>query len=1270
LIEARNQGGTDEQTLLEAQPPPTPGGGVGLNLVPGAQFLEYRLVEPIKVASGEAELWVADGGGRRVVLKFYRWGLHPKAGLTEKLSRISKSLIVEVYGRGTSPDGRDYEILEFIRHGTLADFGKGGLPEIKVREVLRELTDAVAALHAENILHRDLKPANVLVRTIQPLNLVLTDFGISSVMDISLHVTSVNRTAAYSAPEAMTGVVSKASDWWSVGVMVMEMLQGAQPFAGLDERAINFALVMRGITVPKEIPTEWQSLLKGLLTRDHAKRWNELQIGQWLDGRTNIPVYYNDATATPVMRIRKNRPCQFLKTDYFEPAELALAMAQQWDEAVKRFERGIISEWLKKEVQNADLASLLIDIQEDSSLDAEQKLSVCLLAMNDQLPLSWRGEVVNQDWMATHPAIGVAFLKSGISTWLKTIRQDAWLEELKRRYSEFQSRIENPCDEETILKAALATDAALLESGQTARRDYYSSTDAQLNKLLSKRHLTPLEAAILALAPPTCFVTRWTAAKEHVTEFSSNIKLWGGCAQALIQFPTTKSALDARVAHLHESRGKLEKELESILGGGPVPSLLQPAVKVVNDLQAGFDSLLAERLSAENEVSNVLPHQLQPDRFDRITKRLNAIEQRFSDIDCSQLKHFIRIAQRTNAETLILNELPQQLGACQLRTTKQRLQDIKSQFPDIDCAEIETSIAEWEAFYHDLSLEMDRIEHDMRVSYCAGFGKRFPNITKQLQERLLQFKTNLDQREAQLNDQYKDTEFGELGLEELARLRRRLAEVDARKANIQQQFKMRVANGVFWMFIGACAMLVGIWMLLQPEAGGTAIDSIMFAAGATGIICGFRLLRLNRTTTIKFCGGIAALLVLVLLLYGIPRLGFHRALKNVRTASFKATNSVLDYSESLKNILQAAKHGDAGAQFDFGKSNYTGNGMPTNYAEAVDWFRKSADQGNAKAQCNLGVCYHHGDGVALDYSEAIKWFSKAAEQGLSQAEDNLGSSYFYAEGVAQDYAMAVYWYRKAAEQGDAVGQDGLGACYIQGTGVAQDYTEGVKWLLKAAEQGDAEAQYGLAKFYYAGKDGNTNHPEALIWFQKAAEQGNISSCSILGALYMVGGEGVKQDFSAAAKWLSRAAEQGDPSSQDRLGLLYWSGKGVAQNYPYAVKWFREAAGQGNADADYHLGGCLINGNGVMKDWTEATRWLLLAFVKGQSEAPAALDNIIKSLPQPTDQAKVQQALEAAKKAKMQIDSLPPDGQEKAKTLVDTQIGNDLIIRIRSNINEN
>jgi len=764
LIEARNEGGADERTLLEAQPPPTPGGGVGLNLVPGAQFLEYRLVEPIKVASGEAELWVADGGGRRVVLKFYRWGLHPKAGLTEKLNRISKALIVEVYGRGTSPDGRDYEILEFIRHGTLADFGKGGLPEAKVREVLRELTDAVAALHAENILHRDLKPANVLVRTIEPLNLVLTDFGISSVMDISLHVTSVNRTAAYSAPEAMTGVVSKASDWWSVGVMVMELLQGAQPFAGLDERAVNFALVMRGIAVPKAIPTEWQSLLKGLLTRDHAKRWNEVQIGQWLDGKTNIPIYYNEATAAPVVRIRKNRPCQFLKTDYFEPGELALAMAQQWDEAAKRFERGIIADWIRKDVQNADLASLLIDVQEDACLNSDQKLSVALLAMNDQLPLSWRGEVVNQDWMATHPEIGIQFLNSDLSSWLKRLRQDAWLEELKERYFALRHTIKNPCDDETLLKAALATDEALLQAGKNVQEHCISSSDPELGDFLRKKQLLPVEAAVLALAPPTLFTPR---GEKEIAEFAETL-----ARITRFNFPTTRAIVEQRFDHLRSETAKLEKDFARLFDSMPIPQELIKRAEV-KALQA--DAVLRALLT-----------------------------------------------ERDDAEKAVLNILPQRLGAAQLGYVNQQLQQIKERFSDIDERELNNAIQEWQEFYKSLSLEMDRLEHDFESGAWEMIDKR-----------LHHFGTDLDQRERQLNDDYKDTEFGKLGLEEISRLRCRWNRASTLIAEIKylRQRRIKRKHQLRWILVFASIIAI-IGMVLWSKHSADAKAKAEAAAEA------------------------------------------------------------------------------------------------------------------------------------------------------------------------------------------------------------------------------------------------------------------------------------------------------------------------------------------------------------------------------------------------------------------------------------------------------
>jgi serine/threonine protein kinase len=212
-------GATDVQpTVLEGDTANrTAGGSVRpwVSLIPGGDLLGYRLLEPMRVASGEAELWLADrkSDNQRIVAKIYRWNVRPKAEITTALRKISRAQVVEVFETGVLEDGRHYEILEYARHGSLADLAKQGkVPEPRMREILLELTDAISELHAANVLHRDIKPANILIRTLELLDLVLTDFGISSISDLSLHATSSSRTAAYSAPEAIAGIVAKASD--------------------------------------------------------------------------------------------------------------------------------------------------------------------------------------------------------------------------------------------------------------------------------------------------------------------------------------------------------------------------------------------------------------------------------------------------------------------------------------------------------------------------------------------------------------------------------------------------------------------------------------------------------------------------------------------------------------------------------------------------------------------------------------------------------------------------------------------------------------------------------------------------------------------------------------------------------------------------------------------------------------------------------------------------------------------------------------------------
>ena len=383
-----------EATLIETAASTGP---ATVTLATGFEIDGWQLREAIKVTSGEADLWVAAGKqkGKTAVVKVFRWGLHPKPELVAKLSKVSRAQVVEVYGRGVLPDGRHYEILEHIRHGTLADLGKGGLPQARVKEVLKELGDAVEALHEVGILHRDLKPANVLVRTVEPLDLVLTDFGISSLAELSLHASSAHRTAAYSAPEAMTGVVSRASDWWSVGVMVLELLRRAHPFAGLDERAVNFQLVTRGIDVPADLAPDWALLVKGLLTRDHAKRWGAEQVRGWLEGKRNLTVHYTAAAAA----VAGQKPYRFQGQEYGDASGLAVALAEHWEEGVKHWGRGYVLQWVEKQLEDQDLAIRLYDVQDDKGLKGlETQLAVAALLMNPELPLSYKGELVTTGW--------------------------------------------------------------------------------------------------------------------------------------------------------------------------------------------------------------------------------------------------------------------------------------------------------------------------------------------------------------------------------------------------------------------------------------------------------------------------------------------------------------------------------------------------------------------------------------------------------------------------------------------------------------------------------------------------------------------------------------------------------------------------------------------------------------------------------------------------------------------------------------------------------
>ena len=360
--------------------------------LPPALRERFRIVEAFPATGSEADiLLVADRqSGDKAVAKLYRKGIRPDFRLLAILAQTVGETVVRVLDHGVS-DGAAYELLEYIPGGTLEELMAGGpLPKDDIRTIVREIADALGGIHAHGILHRDLKPENVLVRTSRPLHFALTDFGIASLSDATQHFTSAARTTKYAAPEVLTGVLDDKSDWWSLGMIVLEAASGRHPFDGLSEQVMNHQLATRPVDVRGVYDDALRVLCRGLLLRDPARRFGSAEVARWLEG---------DATlAAPEEREVSNvRPYRFGRTEATTTHELALALAKHWDDAKRDLARGHIARWVENELHDHNLLRRLQDIQDTRGSSEDGKLLRFLLAAAPDLPPVWKARPLSQE---------------------------------------------------------------------------------------------------------------------------------------------------------------------------------------------------------------------------------------------------------------------------------------------------------------------------------------------------------------------------------------------------------------------------------------------------------------------------------------------------------------------------------------------------------------------------------------------------------------------------------------------------------------------------------------------------------------------------------------------------------------------------------------------------------------------------------------------------------------------------------------------------------
>jgi serine/threonine protein kinase len=245
-----------------------------------------RLVSLMSSSSAEADVWLGEyADGSRVAVKIYRHGQIPGLLDVHKKCGLAHSSLVPVLDAGQVED-RYYEVSPFIDGPTLNRFVavQGPLRESEVAEILRQLGGAIHYLHTEQVLHRDVKPSNVFVTGRQPLAVCLADFGSARLGANQTMLTGTIGTVAYSAPEAVTGLQSEASDYWSLGMVLLEAVTGRPPFQGIDLRQQLYRVASGQVEIPEGLSPRLQSLFHGLLKLDYTQRWRKKEIDAWLKG--------------------------------------------------------------------------------------------------------------------------------------------------------------------------------------------------------------------------------------------------------------------------------------------------------------------------------------------------------------------------------------------------------------------------------------------------------------------------------------------------------------------------------------------------------------------------------------------------------------------------------------------------------------------------------------------------------------------------------------------------------------------------------------------------------------------------------------------------------------------------------------------------------------------------------------------------------------------------------------------------------------------------
>ncbi len=382
----------------------------------------YEVTEEFPQRGGEADVYHCRDreGGEEVAVKLYRVKVEPKQAVLDQLVGLSHKDIVSLKAYGTW-GGRFYEVMEWACGGSLdshAPFSEDFIVSI----VLPQAYNALCFLHERNIIHRDMKPNNLFFRDGEKKDVVLGDFGVSSLVkgQNSVHQSrGFGGTGTYAAPEAYSGIFNYKTDYYSLGITTMYLLTGSTPFDGMNPQQIMYTKGQEPVEPPAKASKRLRALMRGLTLRSVDNRWGKSEVRRWLAGE-DVPVEEDDTPASRdfFYKLAEGREAN-------SPQVLGRLLYEDRDTAMQHYQAKMLVDGIKPYDQALALRFQNIT---NCSKNNEAALAEIIYILDPTLPYR-----LGTGWEAAGPAELAALIDSSPETWeqgkrhLQSEQFEAWL---------------------------------------------------------------------------------------------------------------------------------------------------------------------------------------------------------------------------------------------------------------------------------------------------------------------------------------------------------------------------------------------------------------------------------------------------------------------------------------------------------------------------------------------------------------------------------------------------------------------------------------------------------------------------------------------------------------------------------------------------------------------------------------------------------------------------------------------------------------------------